>query len=111
MKMTYVLNGAILTDYGIFEFTRITLQEAKVIVHAAMFEHQFQSAIGHNGTALLLSKILECNIPANRIQIRMQTEDYCVVFRLLTRLPEGTVLTEEELTKLPYEFGLLTRTK
>jgi hypothetical protein len=45
----------------------------------------------------------------NRVAIQMQPGDRAIVFRLLTRLPEGVVLSAEELTALPFELGLLER--
>jgi hypothetical protein len=43
--------------------------------------------------------------------IKMQAGDKAVVFRLLSRLPEGKILSEDELKELPYEWGLLEKLK
>ena len=39
----------------------------------------------------------------------MQPGDQALVFRLLERLPEGSVLDTEAVAATPHEFGLLTR--
>lgn len=106
MKNTniYVLNGPILTEYGKYEFMKIGLPEVKAIL-----SWDFVSGVGHEGTATLLAQLTGINVPVNRVAIKMQPGDIAVVFRVLTRLPEGKVLTEEELAKIPYEFGLLER--
>jgi len=66
-----------------------------------------QSAIGHTGTAALLSEILGLNIPANRISVKMNSGDEALIIRVLQRLPEGTILSKEELRSVPFELGLL----
>ena len=105
MEKTYVLNSPILTSWGRFEFWRITKNETEQILQCT----PFVSAIGHEGTASLLSRLLSVNVPANRIQIKMNVGDRAIVFWLLERQPEGKILTEEELLHLQYEFGLLKR--
>jgi hypothetical protein len=76
-----------------------------------LLEDGFVSAVGHEGTAQILSQLLGVKVPVSRIQIRMNVGDKAVVFRVLTRLPEGKILTEEELKKLPWTIGLLERVR
>jgi len=101
----YILNSPILTSYGKYEFSKISLDYAKELLSFG----DFVSAIGHEATANLLSKITGAKIPVNRVRIEMEPGDIAIVFRVLTRLPEGKILTEEELEKIPYELGLLER--
>jgi hypothetical protein len=77
--------------------TRISVDEAKQLL-----KQGFVSAVGHEGTAQLLSKILGVNIPANRVSVWMEKGDVGVHFFLKTRLPEGAVLSEEQLSKLSF---------
>jgi len=79
-------------------FRRVTVEEAKQLVAS----QPFVSAVGHEGTAQLLSKLLGVHIPYNRQTIYMQPGDQCLHFFLSTRLPEGRVLSEDELQKLDY---------
>lgn len=104
MSSNYILNTPILTDWGTYRFTEISLPEAKRFLTV-----DFISAVGHAGTAEVLSKLLESEITANRVAITMKKGDRALVFRLLDRLPEGTVLNAEELAKLKYSFGLLIK--
>ncbi|EDN67529.1 conserved hypothetical protein [Beggiatoa sp. PS] len=73
-----------------------------------LLAENFVSAIGHQGTAQLLSNLLNINIPVNRISIEMQPGDKALVFRLKQRMEEGKVFTQEEIAQLPFELGLLT---
>jgi hypothetical protein len=104
--MLYILNTPILTDWGEYIFSRISLEEVKNLL-----QREFTSAIGHEGTATLMSKLVGIEIPVNRIQVKMQAGDQAIVFRVIVRLPEGKVLTSEELQTIPHEFGLLRRVK
>lgn len=100
----YLINSPILPNYGNYQFDPITPEQAN-----NRLSKGFISAIGHDATAKLLSHILEPHIPANRIQISLQTGDVAIIFRLTQRLPEGKILNEAELFASPYELGLLTR--
>ena len=102
--MIYLMNTPILTDYGVYDFSKIDVRDVK-----SFLEMGFTSAVGHQGTADLLSKLLGIPVHGNRVAIKMEESDMAIVFRLKNRLPEGTVLSEEELSKLDYEFGLLRR--
>ena len=102
--MPYLINTPILTTYGDYSFTKISVTEATGIL-----KDGFVSAVGHQATADILKRILGIDVPMNRASIEMDCGDIAVVFRLLQRLPEGAVLNQEELEKLPYELGLLYR--
>ena len=75
------------------EFRRIGLDEVKAILSTG-----FVSAVGHPSTASALTRILNMEVPANRVSIQLQPGDTLVVFQLaLGRLPVGKELTEEEI--------------
>ena len=101
-EVTYILNVPVLTNYGTFRFRKVSVEEAKKVLADG-----FISAVGHEGTAKVLSELLKMEIPYNRVEIHMQPGDKAVVFRLLKRLPEGVVLSKEELLQLPFELGVL----
>jgi hypothetical protein len=102
--MIFILNTPILTDWGEYKFSKISLGEVK-----SLLQGDFVSAVGHEGTASLMSRLTGISIPVNRIAVKMQVGDQAIVFRVLTRLPEGKILTSEELQTIPYEFGLLRK--
>ena len=58
------------------------------------------SAIGHEGTAAIISELCGFPISVNRVAITLQPGDVLLVFQLLTRLPEGKVLTAQEVQQL-----------
>ena len=102
--MKYILNVPVLTEYGTYKFEKIDMLTAKQFL-----ADDFTSAVGHQGTADVLSKILGVNIPFNRVAITMQPGDQALVFRLKTRLPEGAILTADQLSGLDYDLAILTR--
>ena len=104
-KKMYVLNSPVLTDWGKYQFRKIERRDVAYILKGI----PFISAIGHEPTASLLSRMLRVDIPFNRIQIKMDVGDRAIVFRLLERLPEGKIFTEDELWHVPCEFGMLER--
>ena len=69
-----------------------------------LLKRGFESAVGHQSTAEILTNLLGIEVPANRVSIRLQPGDILIVFQLAIRLQEGQVLNKEELIDL-YEKG------
>lgn len=103
--MITLLNTSIITDYGRYLFVRKSLEEIKTFVAG----NEIQSAIGHEATAEILTELLEFPVPFNRINYIQQVGDSAVVFKLKQRMPEGVILSREEIEKIGYDFGILTR--
>jgi hypothetical protein len=78
----------------------VTLEDVKKLLS----QSSFVSAVGHQATADLLSKLLQIPVPFNRVSITLNSNDVLVVFQLQTRLEEGKILSEEELAKLQFKF-------
>lgn len=70
-------------------------------------ENEFVSAIGHQSTSLILSELLQMQIPMNRVQIKLNRNDRLVVYQLLQRVEEGKILSREEILQLPSKFFLV----
>jgi len=68
---------------------------------------EVESAVGHESTAKVLSQLLGTEIKAERKEIKLKKGDKLIVFQLLQRLPEGRVLSEEELKQLQFKFFLV----
>lgn len=102
----YLLNSAVLTDFGEYIYTSITVDEAREILKGG-----FVSAIGHKGIAEFLTKLFGLQVPMNRVEIKMQPGDVAIVYKIAQRLPPGPELSAEDLEKVPFVLGMLKRVK
>ena len=103
--MIYIFNTLIVpVNFDKDNEARITLRRASLEEARALLRGGFISAVGHEGTAQVLSELL--GIPVDyrrdRPSIFMRSGDKGLHFFMKKRLPEGVVLTSEELRKLDY---------
>jgi Domain of unknown function (DUF1874) len=110
-----ILNTSILTNYGSFSYTPLSLDDAREIVRQALDETMgpdggILSAVGHQSTSDILTELLGVEIPVNRIQFAQEVQQSAIVFKLKGRAPEGTILSSDEIEAIGYEFGHLLRT-
>jgi len=85
-------------DESVISFRKISLQEARKFVEDA---ESVSSAVGHAPTAEVFSKLLGIRIETNRTEIKLGPETVLLIGSLGTRLPEGRILSKEELEALP----------
>ena len=83
----------------IVKVKKVSEEEVKSILQK--HKHEIESAVGHQSLASFLSKKLGVDISFRRIQIKLRKGDILVVYQLLQRLPEGAILSEKELEKIP----------
>ncbi|TWT63725.1 STIV orfB116 family protein [Rubinisphaera italica] len=99
---TYLLNSPVLTNYGDYSYSQLSVEQAKEILADG-----FESSVGHAGAAEFLSMLLEMNVPFNRSQIRMEAGDRAIVLNLGQRLPEGTMISALDMRNFDFELGLI----
>lgn len=104
-----LLNSPILTSDGEYKMELISAQTAAKLYRVYAEADNIDSAIGHESTAKVLSTLFDANVPANRQQFKQQVGQKALVCRLLSRIPEGKILSVEEIEDLGYEFKILTR--
>ena len=102
-----ILNTSIITAFGSFSYTPLSLGDAQDMV---ALSDDVLSAVGHQSTAEILTELLDTDIAVNRIQFSQSVGQKAIVFKLKGRAPEGKILDREEIEAIGYEFGLLTRT-
>lgn len=72
-------------------------------------ENELDSAIGHDATSMVMTALLGVEVPVNRQMFCQQPGQKALVFKLNGRLPEGKVLTVEEIQEIGYKFQILKR--
>jgi len=90
-----MITPSLLEGGAIIKASPISVGEVK-----ALLKEGFISAVGHESTARVLSKLLGTEVPFNRAQISIKEGDVIVSFQFLIRLPEGKVLGEDEVLAL-----------
>lgn len=90
-------------EESIVKIKRISACAAEILLK----EEHFISAVGHASTAEILQELLEIEVPVNRVAIVLQPGDKVIVFQLRTRLPEGKILSKEEISSLDWDFFLV----
>jgi len=104
-EMIYVLNTLIVpVNFDEDKEAKVSLRRASLEEAKALLKNGFMSAVGHEGTALVLSELLGVPVEyrKDRPSVFMKSGDKGLHFFMKKRLPEGAVLNSEELKKLDY---------
>jgi len=76
-------------------------------VKTVLVNNEWISFIGHESTAKVMSAVLGMEIPTNRTSVKLSEGDTVVVFQILQRLPEGKVLSDEELKSVKHGWFIV----
>jgi hypothetical protein len=106
MRKVEILNTSILTADGKYALHTIDLDDARELVRG---DGGYESAVGHESTAQILTTLLGVDVPVNRIVFEQTPDQAALVFKLNGRPPEGAILTAEQIQEIGYSFKLLER--
>ena len=102
---TYLANAfslSMLPQGGLINIVEVQDKHVKAILSDG-----FISAVGHQSTADFIKLITGIDVPVNRVAITLQPDDKVIVLQLQGRLPEGKVLTLEEVSTIPYKWFIV----
>jgi hypothetical protein len=103
--MIAILNSSILTTFGSYTYTDLSLADAKKLL-----KDGFESYVAHEATNMVIGKLFDIDLPHKREMYFQETGEKAIVFKLNKRLTEGQVLTtKEEIEQTGYTIGLLTK--
>ena len=104
--MLYLFNTTIMPNEGVFINEKIDLGTAKKV--CSMFE-EHTSALGHQGAVDAFNALgfFDGQVSLNRVPATMKRGDVAIALKVIGRLPEGKVLTLQELEEIGYEFFLI----
>lgn len=104
--MKYVFNTTIVVNNGTYRLSDISIEKAREI----LADKDFVSAIGHESTAQIISKVLGMEVPMNRVNASFDNVgDLAVCFKLNSRPKEGAILSFEDLQEIGFSWKLLER--
>jgi hypothetical protein len=86
----------------------MTLDEIRALLKEELKANNVTSAVGHESSAKALETILDIPVPLNRIEITAQHGDTIIAMKLHKRLPEGQVLSFEELKEIGFTIYVMT---
>ena len=101
-----LMNTTIITADGKYTLKSISLKEARDLVALC----DYQSYIGHDSTAQIMTELLGVKVEANRVGWFPEPGDSALCFKLNSRPKEGTILSREQLEEIGFTFKVLTRT-
>jgi len=103
--MLYVSNAfslGMLSGSCVLRVVELTNDQA-----VSMLKNGFQSAVGHQATADFIKGLTGIDVSINRVSLSLQKGDKLLVLQLQSRLPEGKILTQDEMKQIPYKWYLV----
>jgi hypothetical protein len=103
----YVLNTLVIPiDFERFPRVTVKIRKASIEEVRQLLSRGFISAVGHQATADLLTSLLQVPVQFNRIAVKAAPGDVLIHFVLKERIPEGKILSLEELRQLQFDFAI-----
>jgi hypothetical protein len=103
--MLYLSNAFSLGMLSDVDTAELCVKKVDLETARALAKEGFTSAVGHQGTASFLSRLLGLEVPYNRTTVKLGRGDKVLVLQLGLRLEEGRVLSESEVLDV-YARGL-----
>ena len=111
MGKTYLTNAFsinMLNEFPVnITIDRIDKDEFCLNLEMRSEEGELVNAIGHDSTVNLVNKLCEVQLQKNRIEVKMQKGDTALIIMIAERLPEGKVLSNEEIEDM-YKQGKIS---
>ncbi len=108
MSTLHLLNAPICHTPDLrYTTTRISRERAIQLAAVAKAADKLVSAIGHDGSAQVLSVLLDQPVAVNRVSMSYQPGDTAICLQLRQRQPEGVVLTAEQVEAIGYDLTLI----
>ena len=100
-----MLNTSIVTTVGTYKMVNLSLDQAKDLA-----KDNILSAIGHDATAQVMSKLLGVDVPMNRIVFSQDVGQDVIVLKMKGRLPDDVKdLSIDDMYNIGFDLFLLTR--
>ena len=103
MVRRFLLNAAIMTTPGVYEYRLLTPDEARAWAQAG----EFRSFVGYPKLARLLEVFFNREVPLSRERIEYRPGDEALVARLRYRVGDPSSKREIEPSLSDLEFGLI----
>jgi len=111
MGKVYLVNAFSLNMLKEFPATitvdKIERDEFCLEVEMRLEENELVNAIGHDSTVNLVNKLCDVQLQKNRVEIKMSEGDRALIVIVTERLPEGKVLSDEEIEDM-YKQGKIS---
>lgn len=104
--MTRYLMNTLLVPINFDKYSDAVIELERISKDTAcsLIKEGVVSAIGHESTAQFISKLCGVNIPAERRTVFFNNGDEGIHLFLKQRLPEGKILSKEEIEKMDFWF-------
>jgi hypothetical protein len=105
--VVYLLNTLVVPiDFEKHPKIKAIIRRASIEEVRQLLSRGFISAVGHQATADLLTSLLQVPVQFNRIAVKAAPGDVLIHFVLKERIPEGKILSLEELRQLQFDFAI-----